>query len=74
MTVDAYMDHPSSGMAIIGRILNWQSADKFKDLGQPSLGFGMTSGNKDSMTNQYTGGQKVSHNDSYPPNDEGGTA
>ena len=62
VTGDAYVDHPSFGMAVIGRMLenqgfrvgiiaqpDWQSADPFKALGKPNLFFGVTSGNMDSM-------------------------
>src|SRR5579871_2617840 len=67
VTGDAYVDHPSFGMAIIGRLLesqgfrvgiiaqpDWQSAEPFKALGKPNLFFGVTSGNMDSMVNRYT--------------------
>ncbi|MGD9639047.1 MAG: YgiQ family radical SAM protein [Alphaproteobacteria bacterium] len=82
---DAYVDHPSFGMAIIGRILegqgfrvgiiaqpNWQNPDDFKKLGKPNLFFGVTSGNMDSMVNRYTADKKLRHDDSYTPNNEGG--
>ena len=64
---DAYVDHPSFGMAVIGRVLEaqgfrvgiiaqpeWQSAEPFKALGRPNLFFGVTAGNMDSMINRYT--------------------
>src|SRR5262245_16413431 len=64
VTGDAYVDHPSFGMAIIGRLLesegfrvgiiaqpDWQSADAFRALGRPRLFFGVTGGNMDSMVN-----------------------
>src|ERR1700693_5478900 len=67
VTGDAYVDHPSFGMAIIGRFLeaqgfrvgilaqpDWQSADAFRALGRPRLLFGITGGNMDSMVNRYT--------------------
>ncbi len=77
---DAYVDHPSFGMAIIGRLLeaqgfrvgilaqpDWRSAAPFKALGKPNLFFGITSGNMDSMVNHYTSDRKLRHNDAYTP-------
>ena len=77
---DAYIDHPSFGMAIIGRLLeaqgfrvgiiaqpDWTSADAFKELGRPNLFFGVTAGNMDSMVNHYTSDRRLRHNDSYTP-------
>ncbi len=85
VTGDAYVDHPSFGMAIIGRLLeaqgfrvgiiaqpDWQSADAFKTLGAPNLFFGITGGNMDSMVNRYTSDRRIRHNDSYTPGGEGG--
>ena len=85
VTGDAYVDHPSFGMAIVGRLLeaqgfrvgiiaqpDWQSADPFKALGAPNLFFGVTAGNMDSMVNRYTADRRLRHNDSYTPDDEGG--
>ncbi len=85
VTGDAYVDHPSFGMAIIGRLLeaqgfrvgiiaqpDWQSADPFKVLGQPNLFYGVTAGNMDSMINRYTADRKIRTDDAYSPNDEGG--
>ncbi len=85
VTGDAYVDHPSFGMAIIGRLLeaqgfrvgiisqpDWQSAEPFKALGQPTLFFGVTGGNMDSMVNRYTADRRLRHNDSYTPGGEGG--
>jgi len=85
VTGDAYIDHPSFGMAVIGRLLeaqgfrvgilaqpDWQSAEPFKELGRPKLFFGVTGGNMDSMVNRYTADRRLRHNDSYTPNDEGG--
>lgn len=85
VTGDAYVDHPSFGMAIIGRLLeaqgfrvgiiaqpDWQSADAFKALGRPNLFFGITGGNMDSMVNRYTSDRRLRHNDSYTPAGEGG--
>lgn len=85
VTGDAYVDHPSFGMAIIGRLLeaqgfrvgiiaqpDWSKADAFKALGPPNLFWGVTAGNMDSMVNRYTADKKIRHNDSYTPDDEGG--
>ncbi len=85
VTGDAYVDHPSFGMAIIGRLLeaqgfrvgmiaqpDWTSAEPFQALGQPNLFFGVTAGNMDSMVNRYTADRRLRHNDAYTPNDEGG--
>jgi uncharacterized radical SAM protein YgiQ len=85
VTGDAYVDHPSFGMAIIGRLLeahgfrvgiiaqpDWTDAEPFKALGKPNLFFGVTAGNMDSMVNRYTADRRLRHNDSYTPNDEGG--
>jgi uncharacterized radical SAM protein YgiQ len=85
VTGDAYVDHPSFGMAIVGRLLeaqgfrvgiiaqpDWQSAEPFQALGRPNLFFGVTAGNMDSMVNRYTADRRLRHNDSYTPNDEGG--
>jgi uncharacterized radical SAM protein YgiQ len=85
VTGDAYVDHPSFGMAVTGRLLeaqgyrvgiiaqpDWQSADDFKALGQPNLYFGVTAGNMDSMINRYTADLKVRNEDAYTPNNEGG--
>ncbi len=85
VTGDAYIDHPSFGMAIIGRLLeaqgfrvgiiaqpDWQNADAFSVLGQPTLFFGVTGGNMDSMVNRYTSDKRLRHNDSYTPGGEGG--
>ncbi|MFO1352789.1 MAG: YgiQ family radical SAM protein [Gammaproteobacteria bacterium] len=82
---DAYVDHPSFGMAIIGRFLeaqgfrvgiiaqpDWTSAAAFKALGKPKLFFGVTAGNMDSMVNRYTADRRLRHNDAYSPDDEGG--
>lgn len=85
VTGDAYVDHPSFGMAVIGRVLeaqgfrvgiiaqpDWSSAEDFKRLGKPNLFFGITAGNMDSMVNRYTSDRKVRRNDAYTPNGEGG--
>ncbi|MES3003246.1 MAG: YgiQ family radical SAM protein [Pseudomonadota bacterium] len=85
VTGDAYVDHPSFGMAVIGRVLeaqgfrvgiiaqpDWQSADPFKVLGKPNLFFGVTAGNMDSMINRYTADRKIRSDDAYTPGDVGG--
>ena len=85
VTGDAYVDHPSFGMALIGRLLesqgfrvgiidqpDWQSAEPFKILGKPNLFFGVTAGNMDSMINRYTADRKLRHDDAYTPDDVGG--
>jgi uncharacterized radical SAM protein YgiQ len=85
VTGDAYVDHPSFGMAVIGRVLeaqgfrvgiiaqpDWQSADPFKALGKPNLFFGVTAGNMDSMINRYTADRKIRSDDAYTPGGQGG--
>ncbi|MBL4583863.1 MAG: YgiQ family radical SAM protein [Pseudomonadales bacterium] len=75
---DAYIDHPSFGAALIGRLLeaqgyrvgiiaqpDWRSVDDFKALGKPNLYFGVTAGNMDSMVNRYTSDRKIRSNDAY---------
>lgn len=85
VTGDAYVDHPSFGMSVIGRMLeaqgfrvgiiaqpDWQSAEPFKVLGKPNLFFGVTAGNMDSMINRYTADRKIRSDDAYTPGDVGG--
>jgi len=85
VTGDAYVDHPSFGMAVIGRMLesqgfrvgiiaqpDWKTKDAFMQLGKPNLFFGVTAGNMDSMINRYTAERRMRHDDAYTPNDEGG--
>ena len=85
VTGDAYVDHPSFGMAVIGRMLeaqgfrvgiiaqpDWQSAEPFKVLGKPNLFWGVTSGNMDSMINRYTADRKIRTDDAYTPGDLAG--
>ncbi|MCX4186260.1 YgiQ family radical SAM protein [Methylophaga sp. OBS4] len=85
VTGDAYVDHPSFGMALIGRLLeaqgfrvgiisqpDWTSAEDFKKLGKPNLFFGVTGGNMDSMVNRYTSDKRVRSNDAYTAGGEGG--
>jgi uncharacterized radical SAM protein YgiQ len=85
VTGDAYVDHPSFGMAIIGRLLeaqgfrvgiiaqpDWQSKVPFEALGKPNLFFGVAAGNMDSMINRYTADRKVRNDDAYTPGGVGG--
>ncbi len=85
VTGDAYVDHPSFGMAIIGRLLeangfrvgiiaqpDWRSKDAFEELGRPNLYFGVAAGNMDSMINRYTADKKVRNDDAYTPHGAGG--
>ncbi|MDT8386323.1 MAG: YgiQ family radical SAM protein [Thiogranum sp.] len=86
VTGDAYVDHPSFGMAVIGRVLeaqgfrvgiiaqpDWTGADDFAALGRPSLFFGVTAGNMDSMVNRYTSDRKKRSDDAYTPAGLGGS-
>jgi uncharacterized radical SAM protein YgiQ len=85
VTGDAYVDHPSFGMSVIGRMLeaqgfrvgiiaqpDWTSADAFKALGKPNLFWGVTAGNMDSMINRYTADRKIRTDDAYTPGDVAG--
>jgi len=85
VTGDAYVDHPSFGMALIGRVLeaqgfrvgiiaqpDWRRAAAFQALGRPNLFFGITAGNMDSMVNRYTADRKIRSDDAYTPGAEGG--
>ena len=85
VTGDAYVDHPSFGMAIIGRLLeaqgfrvgiisqpDWHSAEPFKVLGRPLVMFGVTGGNMDSMVNRYTADRRIRSDDAYTAGGEGG--
>ena len=82
---DAYVDHPSFGMAVIGRLLesqgfrvgiiaqpDWSNKEEFMKLGKPNLYFAVSAGNMDSMINRYTSDLKIRHEDAYTPNNEGG--
>lgn len=77
---DAYIDHPSFAMAILGRVLeaagyrvgiisqpDWQSCDAWKRFGRPRLFFAISAGNMDSMINHYTANRKVRNDDAYSP-------
>lgn len=85
VTGDAYVDHPSFGMAVMGRVLeaqgyrvgiiaqpDWRSADAFKALGKPNLYYGVTAGNMDSMINRYTADLRIRHDDAYTAGGKGG--
>jgi len=77
---DAYVDHPSFGMAVIGRVLeaqgfrvgiiaqpDWNDVEAFRALGRPTLFFGVAAGNMDSMINHYTADRKIRSDDAYTP-------
>ena len=83
VTGDAYIDHPSFGMALVGRLLeaqgfrvgiisqpDWHSADAFRALGKPRLYYGITAGNMDSMVNRYTADRKIRSDDAYTADGE----
>ena len=85
VTGDAYVDHPSFGMAIVGRLLeaqgfrvgiiaqpDWHSTRDFMKLGKPNLFFGITGGNMDSMVNRYTSDRRIRTDDAYTPHGAGG--
>jgi uncharacterized radical SAM protein YgiQ len=85
VTGDAYIDHPSFGMAVMGRLLesqgfrvgiisqpDWQNTDDFMQLGEPNLYFGVTAGNMDSLINRYTADLRLRSNDAYTPDGEAG--
>ena len=80
VTGDAYIDHPSFAMAILGRVLeaagyrvgiisqpDWQSCEPWKRFGRPRLFFAISAGNMDSMINHYTANKKVRNDDAYSP-------
>ncbi len=85
VTGDAYVDLPSFGMAIVGRVLeaqgfrvgiiaqpDWHSTREFMKLGKPNLFFGVTGGNMDSMVNRYTSDRRIRSDDAYTPHGVGG--
>ena len=87
VTGDAYVDHPSFGMAVIGRTLEaqgfrvgiiaqpeWNDAEAFKALGEPNIYFGVTAGNMDSLVNNYTADKKKRSDDNYTPHGVLGSA
>ena len=80
VTGDAYVDHPSFGTAVIGRVLeaegyrvavlaqpNWQNADDFAAMGRPRYGVFIGAGNLDSMVAHYTAAKRRRHDDAYSP-------
>ncbi|QIZ78570.1 YgiQ family radical SAM protein [Ferrimonas lipolytica] len=80
VTGDAYVDHPSFGMGIVGRMLeaqgfrvgiidqpDWHSKEDFMALGKPNLFFAVGAGNMDSMINHYTADRRLRHDDAYTP-------
>ncbi len=80
VTGDAYVDHPSFAMALLGRLLesagyrvailsqpDWLSADPWRTFGKPRLFFAISAGNMDSMINHYTANRKVRNDDAYSP-------
>src|SRR5580704_719157 len=82
---DAYVDHPSFGMGVIGRALeaqgfrvgiiaqpDWHDTAAFCELGRPNLFFGITAGNMDSMVNRYTADRRIRSDDAYTPGGVGG--
>jgi uncharacterized radical SAM protein YgiQ len=85
VTGDAYVDHPSFGMALIGRVLeaqgfrvailpqpDWRSPRAIRDLGRPALFYGVTAGNMDSMVNRYTSERRIRSDDAYSPDGAAG--
>ncbi|MGB1141463.1 MAG: YgiQ family radical SAM protein, partial [Halioglobus sp.] len=84
VTGDAYVDHPSFGMAVVGRLLeaqgfrvgiiaqpDWTNTADFMRLGKPNLFFGVAAGNMDSMINRYTADRKRRNDDAYTPGNRG---
>ncbi|MCA9102511.1 MAG: YgiQ family radical SAM protein [Planctomycetales bacterium] len=80
VTGDAYVDHPSFAMAVLGRVLesqgyrvailsqpDWKSCDAWRTFGRPRLFFAVSAGNMDSMINHYTANRKVRNDDAYSP-------
>src|SRR5512135_3243542 len=80
VTGDAYVDHPSFAMALLGRVLeregyrvailsqpDWHSCEPWKTFGRPRLYFAVSAGNMDSMINHYTANRKVRNDDAYSP-------
>jgi uncharacterized radical SAM protein YgiQ len=85
VTGDAYVDHPSFGMALVGRLLeaqgfrvgiisqpDWRDVEAFRALGRPTVMWGVTAGNMDSMVNRYTSDRRLRHDDAYSPGGTGG--
>ncbi len=80
VTGDAYIDHYSFAMSLLGRILDhagfrvailsqpdWRSAEPWRRFGRPRLFFAISAGNMDSMINHYTANKKVRNDDAYSP-------
>lgn len=80
VTGDAYIDHPSFAMALLGRVLeangfrvgilsqpSWSTCDPWREFGRPRLFFAISAGNMDSMINHYTANRKVRNDDAYSP-------
>src|SRR5438105_2450105 len=80
VTGDAYVDHPSFAMAILGRVLeaegfrvgilaqpDWRSCEPWRQFGRPRLFYAISAGNMDSMINHYTANRKVRNDDAYSP-------
>ncbi len=80
VTGNAYVDHPSFAMALLGRLLesagyrvgilsqpDWRSCEPWKTFGRPRLFFAISAGNMDSMINHYTANKKVRNDDAYSP-------
>ncbi len=85
VTGDAYIDHPSFGMAVVGRLLeaqgfrvgilaqpDWNNPSSITELGKPNLFFGVTAGNMDSLVNHYTSDRKIRSDDAYTPDGAAG--
>ncbi|MBE6364355.1 MAG: YgiQ family radical SAM protein [Lentisphaerae bacterium] len=85
ITGDCYVDHPSFGAAIIGRLLekrgykvgiiaqpDWKTPESLKVMGTPRIGIGVTSGNMDSMVNIYTAGRRMRRDDMFSENGQTG--
>ena len=80
VTGDAYVDHPSFAMALLGRVMedagyrvailsqpDWHSCEPWRQFGRPRLCFAISAGNMDSMINHYTANKKVRNDDAYSP-------
>ncbi|HPO94621.1 MAG: YgiQ family radical SAM protein [Elusimicrobiota bacterium] len=80
ITPDAYVDHPSFAMAVIGRVIeeegfklailsqpDWKDIKEFRKFGKPNLCYAISSGNMDSMINKYTHNKKIRSEDDYSP-------
>src|SRR5215472_1336323 len=80
VTGDAYVDHPSFAMAILGRVLeaagfhvamlsqaDWRSCEPWRQFGRPRLFFAISAGNMDSLINHYTANRKLRNDDAYSP-------